>query len=236
MAIEQRTSQPFDTKSKIVADRLRNVFGVFIDYGLDARLVGSLGRYASVYQDPPTLDSIGGNRGIKDIDIMLVGANRARAKEALDVAETVAYPCRVDEHFANVVVFNGDGSSLRYKDLSVPVESLVFERRQGETLGVEVPTLNPSTLFHLTEFSGVNLKLFANLHAFLRLIRERQDLLPEALFSPFHQMYDLQRESYPIEMRIRKIRRVYHKLVPEEIRDRIVPVTRPVRHVLENLL
>jgi len=220
-------------RRQILVARLEKVFGVFQDYGLDARLVGSLGRSASISVDPPDVDSSDRiNNGIKDIDIMFMSGDRARINQALQAAKDVSAPCRVDEHFEGIVSIGQEGILLRHKSISVPVNPQVLEKREGHILGVTVPTFNPRTIFHLTEFNGLTPKMFRNHHAFLKLIKSREDLLPEEMFEPFHAVYDEQRKHYPRELTIRKIRNFYHRHVPENLRIFVSPVVRRIKEYL----
>jgi hypothetical protein len=222
-------------KGMLIRDRLPKVFTVFEQYGLDARLVGSLGRYASIDQDPPVFSSPN-HGGIKDIDVIFTSPDKTRVEEALSAARAEAYPCKVDNGLGGVVQFNEKAVTLVYKNIAVPVDSSIFEKRRGHILGTVVSTFNPRTLFYLHEFNGLNPKLFSDLLAFSRLIREREDLLPENMFAPFHEIRRLRKQIYPGEVKIDKIRRSYYRAVPDRIRRKISPVTRPASHLLERIL
>ncbi|MGA2968167.1 MAG: hypothetical protein ABSD69_03305 [Candidatus Levyibacteriota bacterium] len=221
-------------KPAIMADCLTRVFDVFENYGIDARLVGSLGRFASISKDPPSLDSVVDKGKLKDIDVVIFSPDRARATEATEMAREAALPCKLDICFGTSTS-EETPHSIQHKDISVDVDPKVFEKREGHILGITVPTLNPNTLFHLHDGVPFNRKTFRNLYNFRREIRNRGDLLPEEMYAPFHEFRDVVKQIHPNDVRLVGLRIFYHAHVPKGIRNIILPITSKIRGGIERI-
>ena len=232
--IKRGGADPEVSARAIVLDRVAKVFEVFAEHGVDARLVGSLGWASAIDAEPSSFVSAVNGTGVKDIDVLVIGGEPERIAQAFREASAVARPCRLDHVFPGLVRVDATGAYLRYRKILLPIDARTIERATGHIGDLSVPTLNPRSLAHFVGFFfvGLNRKTINNLHRYLKAIAHRNDLLAEELFVPYHRMFDLAGQQYPVHVMLGVLRRRYHERIPRNIRRVAMPITKPMRHLL----
>jgi hypothetical protein len=220
----------FFEKGRALASKIAEIQELYNSNGINVALVGSLGRYASICQDPPTLSC---PEGIKDADMMVLGPLKKRPDGFTKQINLLAHPFTSHEHFGESVLFENGGTLIRYKDIELNVNPKIFQIRKGVLFGVEVDTLDPNTLFHLGALYGpFRPKDWKALLDFGRRTRRRPDILPENLFEPFHRLAYLREKRYPKDTLIGKARWAYHKKVSYRRRVSLSRIVAPTRSVI----
>lgn len=221
---------------KALADRIENIFGLYQNHGITICLIGSLGRAASISENPNKLTS---EKGLRDIDILVPKrlGNEILYRNLEIQAQKLASPFWLEELLIGKIIESSDETSIRYKNIKIPVDPTIFEPKESFLFGTRVTTLDPNTLFHLTLLYGsFRPKDLKQLLPFARKLKNRKDILPEELFRPFHALSMARREAYPKEKYIGKLKWVYHKNVPYEMRRRLNFVMRPARKVIKKIV
>ena len=218
-----------------LTDKLTQIFDLYTSEGIDVRLVGSYGRFASINNSPVSLY---GKTELRDIDIMSLGTvDEDKRSKLFEKSQAVAYPFKFDEHFIGKVTERENRPFIRYKDIELEIHPSVLARRVGQLFGVEFPTFDPNTLFHLFVLYGpLRLHDWQNSFEFQRKIKGRDNVLPEFLFEPFHRLNDIRRRKYPNDTLVGNLRWYYAKLVPYDKMPMLRCVVQPARGVVKKFL
>ncbi|MDP3941782.1 MAG: hypothetical protein Q8Q49_05760 [bacterium] len=207
-----------------VSNRLRALVDFYQSHSLDARLIGSTGRYAIFQQNPPDTRT---QHGQRDFDFLLLGFDQdAGGKAILQEARKIASPIYVD-HFRQTekrIVAGEDTAVIRYRNITCAVDPRIFELREGKVFGVVVPTFDPNTLFHLQAIATFarpkDLQAFVE---FRRAYMTMPDVLPEELFQPFHELAELRMTQYPHDAFINEFALWYRTHLPGRIKHALQP-------------
>lgn len=215
-------------------ERLIGILRLFSQNNIDLRLVGSLGRSASLSKDPDTLRS---ERGLRDVDTMIIQRDNQRVKDEIALAKTIASPFKFEEHFIGKIIQQGTKQYVTYKDIRVEVDPRVFDVYEGFLFGIKVPTFHPETLFHLSALYGtIRPKDFKALLAFSRALREKKadsQTLTEDLFEPFHKLSDLRRSLYPMDTFLGDAKYWYQNHFSYNTRRHLAHVVHPTRRLIK---
>lgn len=219
---------------ELYSERLDAMFGLYDQYDIDARLIGSLGRSAALGQ--PVTNFTGEYGGPKDVDIIILprqGQDSALIDRVTQEATETMLPIAVDEHYKGQVVLTDQGAQIKYKGLVKDVDPRVFERREANFLDTRVPTLDPNTLFHLTILHGaLRPKDLQNLGRFLQNMPDTSEMLPEELFAPFDELGSEIKSTHRKDLTLGRLRWNYHTRTPVPVRKALSKVTEPVWHKL----
>ena len=210
---------------QIYRSRLYEVFSFFEKKGVDARLTGSLGRTASLRVN---LQDLNAETGKLDIDLLILDSRGNDHTDIIKEAKRTVAPIHLEEVFNGQITLNDSTASIRYKDLTVVVDPTVFSKHQGQIFGIDVPTLDPNTLFHLTSLYGVlRPKDFYDLRKFARYFN-KANVLEERLFLPFHELNKARQNKYKLNQYVGQLRWCYLNEVPEPARELLSPITKPI--------
>lgn len=217
---------------ELLQDRLRKIFSEFAQAGIQVCLVGSMGRAASLDQPLENLHTFG---LMKDIDLFIFPHAHQDIESILSRVVDIASPFSIDVHFARKITFDETSAEIHYKDIALAVDPIVFEVKSGDLYGVEVPTFDPLTLFHLTSLYGpMRPNDWKVLLKFLRSIRASAfETLPDFYFQPFHQLAKERYMRYPLDNFLGSVRWHYHRRVSFENRQKLNSMITPVRSVVE---
>ncbi len=229
---------PHRVLAAIAANCLSEVFKAYGQQNLDIRLIGSLGKYASLGQNPPTLIS-SAHRGLKDIDILFVGSpNRwTDFRKVTKKVQGLAYPFEISAcvPFTDIIPA-GDRFNLLYKNIEGSVNADIFAPKQATLFDIPVITLDARTLLHLPLLYSLVMRKKDRLSS-LWLAREtnRKPSLPEELFGGVHEFAEMIYAFYPLDLMVCKSRYYYQQLLPAELRQKIKSGIRPVRALIRKV-
>ncbi|GEM_PF-4834130 len=216
--------------------RLLSVVDFYRSHGLDPRLIGSTGRYAALRQNPPDTRTQEGGR---DFDFVLLTARTHRRergfRDLLTEAKTHSSPIHLDllQQVSQGIILERGHSYIRYRDISLEVDQRVFESRTGHIFGVDVPTFDPNTLYHLQAlFAGSRREDIPKLVEFRQQLMKLEEILPENLFSPFHEMAALRRTHYPNDLLFNEFTAFYRAHIPKDFRRRVNPVAKKIKQAI----
>lgn len=199
--------------------------------GYDARVGGSLGKYASLNQTPPNFRS---EYGIRDLDLIVVGPyDRTKLDEITQEARKLTGLVKIDVQLHNALLLKEDGKAyISRPGVELEVHRKVFDLYVGKAYGVDLPTFLSETNFHMLAVYGhLRPKDFHNLLSFGRELRNREPNLPEELYEPFHRLYQEKKKRNPLlEKSMGALVWYYSKWVPVRVRAQIVPIIEPVWH------
>ncbi len=213
--------------------RILSVVDFYRSHGLDPRLIGSTGRYAALRQDPPDTRTQEGGR---DFDFVILTTRTQRRergfRDLLTEAKAHTFPIHLDlfQQVSQGIILERGHSYIRYRDISLEVDQRVFESRRGHIFGVDVPTFDPNTLFHLQAlFAGSRREDIPKLLEFRQQLMKLEDILPENLFAPFHEMAALRRTRYPNDILFNEFTAFYRAHLPRDFRKSVNPVAKKIK-------
>lgn len=206
---------------------IQNLLAYYQDCGLDARLIGSFGREASLRKQYPTAI-----HGKSDMDILLMGTD-GNTPEATSKAQQIAK----HDIFTNLFLQKGEKFFISYRDISIAVDPKILQLRIGSLAEKPIHTFDPNLLVHLPAlFLPMRPKDKINLKQHIRDMKKIGDYLPEEMFEPFHILMDLKRKKYPNDIILGNLQYFYIRYVPKPISRVLRPVTKKFMKIcIQNL-
>lgn len=212
-----------------VLNDIQGVLDYYQDHGLDARLIGSFGRQASLHTEKPIF--LKENNSESDIDILLLNSDKntpAIIKKAHQIAK--------HDVFTNLFLRREGELFIKYRNILTKVDPKILQLRTGSLAGKPIHTLDLNLLFHLSAlYLSMRPKDKISLIKFAEAIKKNKDYLPEELFKPFHILMDLKKERYPLDTTVGKIQYFYLKNVPKPINFVLKPILGTVKKIYVNL-
>jgi hypothetical protein len=235
MQIECLSSRPYEINEIVKQLAIRNI-GNVVDYclssGLNVGVIGSIGRSLSASSDLPEMQKKYNSEAYyRDIDLVVVGQEKDKKQsfKLLEKVQKIAYPFPVE--ISKYIKSDGEQTSISYRQLKYEISTEVFKTRNVNLEGRNIPIFDPNTLFHL---SALYLKLrpkdFKNLLDYNRIVRNKENILPENLFEPFHRIIQEKYKLYPLDNYIAKLRDFYVENCPIPIRKCISPFLDEVKN------
>lgn len=206
---------------------IQKVLTYYQDCRIDARLIGSFGREASLREQYPTAIHYK-----SDIDILLMETD-GNTPEAISKAQQIA---KHDIH-TNFFLQREEKFFISYRDISILVDPKILQLRIGSLAGKPIHTFDPNLLVHLPAlFLPMRPKDKINLRQHIRKMKENGDYLPEKMFEPFHTLMDLKRKKYPNDVILGNLQYFYMRHVPKPISRVLRPMTKKIKEIyIKNL-
>lgn len=208
-----------------ILNGIQDVLSYYQDRGLDARLIGSLGRQASLRTQNPIV------RVRSDIDILLLNTDENTPAIIRKVQQIVKHDVQI-----NFFLQKEEKSFIKYRDILVEIDPIILQLRIGSLAGRLIHTLDPNLLFHLTAlYLSMRPKDKISSMKYAREIRKNGDCLPEELFKPFHTLMDLKKERYPLDTIVGQLQYFYLKKVPKPLSYVLTPMLGEIKRIYVNL-
>jgi hypothetical protein len=214
---------------RMYADRLQQINSLYSERGLEMRLIGSLGRAASLDETPENFISEYG--GSRDIDVIVLGADKDIASQVKQEAQVIAYPLKFDQHFDNQIIYEGDTVKIQYREIERAVNPMIFAKKEGTVVGTKIATLNPMTHFHLMVLYGFMRPAdWENMRKFRIKLRQMEpaDKLPHELYESFHELNSERKQRYKKDELMGNLRWFYKTNVPTQARNTLSHITEPI--------
>jgi hypothetical protein len=217
----------------LYGNRLKQLIALYERAGVDLRIVGSIGRAASI--GVPVTNFRDEYGKLRDVDFVVVSpADPSLLDQLLDEAVRRTWPIQAEEHFKGQIIIGTDSAVIRYKKLTREIDPSVFARFDGHLMGVTIPTFHPQTLLYLTGLSGfMRPKDFYNMTQFARDIENIPTRLPDTLFEPFNDLSREREQTYRIDELMGRLRWFYHTNVPVPVRNSLSRISEPVWHAIK---
>lgn len=209
-----------------IAKNIRDITSFYQSQGIDARIIGSLGRQAVLPQENFSFYKPTGEA--RDIDILLLVNDRDIPSSIVANAQLIA-----KHDIAHNCFFQRDGKLfIRYRDIFIEVNPKITQLRMGVLADSPIPTVDPNLLFHLSAlYLSMRPKDRKNLIQFAKQLKGNRNHLPNEIFEPFHTIIDLKQQKYPLDAVVAIIRYVYQEDTPMPIQNILRPVLKPIHDI-----
>jgi len=205
--------------------------------GISYAVVGSLGIAVSQGLDfQPVRRPSGGAEGglLRDLDVFLLGPDEARDrfKTFLAARWSRSRPMiDVVPIYHDQIHFSAGGVTLRYRDISVPLEPRLFEIFEVPIAGLRIPVLHPGTHLHMMGQNPLFRKTRWNIRCLARAPRGDLSLpiFPESSFRGFHRFKRIKVQQHYARYAALRLREELYTRELDGSRDLVVRAKRLLR-------